>query len=329
MTEQELRNHLEQMTHSIPDETHRAFVTAAVPGKEEIIMKKKISFGMVFAIVLIVLTLTACAAGIIYNQNWYFQNRGKLALESSPEIYEDVIKNMTEVQEQTQSEGSLVDVQIQDVSWAPDAKMMTVTFRAVPKDPEHYELHSMYDLDTDGSYVGEGGATDPAEDGEDRAMHWLWRVSPMFEEETRMGPPMEMMDDSGKHLLLIEGKEVRVADGSLELTGGRDMFRTPEGEVIFEAEFQLDWLDEEYDRKTQEWADQNSGEGEDLRTYAEKKITGAQKAREAVRSGKLPCVVDYTVVEYTEGMDDMELYTGGEHGQVSFVISTGDAASGN
>ena len=137
-----------------------------------------------------------------------------------------------------------------------------------------------------------------------------------------------MMDDSGKHLLLIEGKEVRVADGSLELMGGTDMFRTPEGEVIFEAEFHLDWLDEEYDRKTQEWADQSSGEGEDLRAYAQKMIAGAQKAREAVRSGKLPCIVDYTVVEYTEGMDDMELYTGGEHGQVSFVISTGDSVSG-
>ena len=329
MTEQELRNRLEQMTHSIPEETHRAFVTAAVPGKEEIIMKKKISFGMVFAIVLIVLTLTACAAGIIYNQDWYFRNRGKMALESSPEIYEDVIKNMVEVQEQNQSEGSLVDVKIQDVSWAQEAKMLTVTFRAVPKDPEHYELHSMYDLDTDGSYVGEGGDTDPKEDGVDRAMHWLWRVDPMFEEATRMGPPLEMMDAPGKHLLLIEGRNVRVGDGSLELLGGTDMFRTPEGEVIFEAEYQLDWLDEEYDRKIREWADQNSGEGEDLQAYAEKEITGAQQAREIARSGKLPCVVDYTVVEYTEGMDDMELYTGGEHGQVSFVISTNGAASGN
>lgn len=325
MTEQELRNRLEQMTHSIPEETHRAFVTAAVPGKEEIIMKKKISFGMVFAIVLIVLTLTACAAGIIYNQDWYFKNRVHL----EPEIYEDVMKNLVEVDEQTQSEGSLVDVKVQDVSWAREAKMLTVTFRAVPKDPEHYELHSRYDLDTDGCYVGEGGATDPKEDGEDRAIHWLWRVDPTGDEQSRMGPPMEMMDDPGKHLLLIEGKDVRVGDGSLELLGGTDMFRTPEGEVIFEAEYQLDWLDEVFDRQIREWADQNSGEGEDAQAYAEKKITGAQQARETARSGKLPCVVDYTVVEYTEGMDDMELYTGGEHGQVSFVISTNSAASGN
>ena len=50
MTEQELRSRLIGLTDAIPDETHRSFLSAASPGKDEIRMKKRISFGLIIAI---------------------------------------------------------------------------------------------------------------------------------------------------------------------------------------------------------------------------------------------------------------------------------------
>ena len=37
MTEQELRDRLNSLTEAIPDETHRSFLMAASPGKDEIV----------------------------------------------------------------------------------------------------------------------------------------------------------------------------------------------------------------------------------------------------------------------------------------------------
>ena len=65
MTEQELRERLNRMTGEIPAETHRAFLSAACPGKEARIVKRKISAGLVFALVLILVTVAAIAAGIV------------------------------------------------------------------------------------------------------------------------------------------------------------------------------------------------------------------------------------------------------------------------
>ena len=58
MTEQELRIRLNDLTGEIPAETHRAFLSAVSPGKEEVVMKKKISIGL---IVVILVSLAAIA----------------------------------------------------------------------------------------------------------------------------------------------------------------------------------------------------------------------------------------------------------------------------
>ena len=58
MTEQELRTRLNNLTGEIPAETHRAFLSAVSPGKEEVIMKKKISVGL---IIVILVSLAAIA----------------------------------------------------------------------------------------------------------------------------------------------------------------------------------------------------------------------------------------------------------------------------
>ena len=61
MTEQELRDRLNSLTEAIPDEAHRSFLMAASPGKDEIIMKKKVSVGLIIAI-LVSLAAIAFAA---------------------------------------------------------------------------------------------------------------------------------------------------------------------------------------------------------------------------------------------------------------------------
>jgi len=61
MTEKELRERLVQLTNEIPDETHRAFLSAASPGKEGIMMKKKISFGLVIAILISLMAIALAA----------------------------------------------------------------------------------------------------------------------------------------------------------------------------------------------------------------------------------------------------------------------------
>ena len=50
MTEQELRDRMNSLTEAIPDETHRSFLMAASPGKDETVMKRKISVGLIIAI---------------------------------------------------------------------------------------------------------------------------------------------------------------------------------------------------------------------------------------------------------------------------------------
>ena len=54
--------------------------------------------------------------------------------------------------------------------------------------------------------------------------------------------------------------------------------------------------------------------------YAEERIHAAQAIRAKLKDEIIPCRLTYSVVEYTEGMDDMQLYTGGEQGFVDFVI---------
>ena len=61
MTEQELCDRLNSLTEAIPAETHRSFLMAASPGKDEIVMKKKMSAGLIIAI-LVSLAAIAFAA---------------------------------------------------------------------------------------------------------------------------------------------------------------------------------------------------------------------------------------------------------------------------
>ena len=72
MTEQELRARLNRMTGEIPAETHQAYLSAVLRGKDEVRVKRKIPAGLVFAIVLVLLAAAAVAAGVVYDIRWWF-----------------------------------------------------------------------------------------------------------------------------------------------------------------------------------------------------------------------------------------------------------------
>lgn len=282
MTEQELRERLNSLAgREIPAETHRAFLSAVSPGKETGIMKKKISAGLVFALVLALIAVAAIAAGVVSEVSRWYRN-------SDPELYEAMTENLVEKPEQKQSENSLVDVSVEEISWAPEKDTLFVCFRTTVKDPEHFELHGLWDLDVDGSYFSPG-ETIPAGDLEEaHTEHYLWRDSRNEDEEVRHGPIREMMDDSSKRILFVEYDFV-----ATPIPGGSSMdaFRAEDGSVLSEMEFHPGYLYTENDKKITE-------EG-------------------------IPCTVRYRVVEYKEGMDDRELYTGGTRGEVTFVLQPG------
>jgi hypothetical protein len=105
------------------------------------------------------------------------------------------------------------------------------------------------------------------------------------------------------------------------MRGSMDEFRISTGEVIFVIECDLDWMHEEYDQKMMDQAK----EYPERREYFEEQIALAKKGRSQVQSGEgIRCAFKYSVVEYTEGMDDLALYTGGTQGTVEFVVKNGE-----
>ena len=233
--------------------------------------------------------------------------------------------------EQIQCEDDQVQLAIQDVSWAPEADIMTISFRATPKHSDQDELHSIWALDTDGSYIGEGGSVTITDDSEDRAMHWLWRPDIGLEGSggyghiPGYGPVSDMMDDSSMHLLLLDytgtniiinSDEVENAVEMFPMESSIDMFRTTAGDVYFVGKFDLSWLREEYDQEMQKRAEETS----DMKEYYDQRISIAQAARERIGKEGITCILTYRVVEYTEGMNDMDLYTNGGGRSVQFII---------
>ena len=254
-------------------------------------MKRKISLGLVIALALALLTLSVAVAEIIrYNQTWYFENRGAgYANEIYPDKVQAILDNLTENIEQKQTQNSYVEVTAQDASYVPDRDLLTFTLRVTAKDPERYELHDMMALDTDGAYAGEDGEVNPAEDGIDRANHWLWVMSADMKGETKFGPPSQVMDDPGKALLLFDGGPVTM-DG-LTFDAAYDSFRADDGRVILYCECYLS----------------ESDDAEELKTIL--------REQDAVT-----ICVNYRAVEYHEGMEDLVLYQGGEPGMVEFTV---------
>ena len=109
---------------------------------------------------LIVAAVLALLCGIAYavimqGQAWYYNNRFTAYQEHEPQKHQAIMDNLQIVTRQEQTEGTPVRVTVQDAAWVPQEKLLTVSLRAVETDPQTQELHPMWNLDPDGSYVGD------------------------------------------------------------------------------------------------------------------------------------------------------------------------------
>lgn len=251
--------------------------------KEEKEMKRT-AFRTVFVFALAAVLLCTTAFAIVsQGLEWYYSNRFTAYQEHDPEKYEAIMANLHTDVVQTAADDPDVHIAVTETSWAAEQGVLVVSVMAAAADPEQTELHPMWNLDADGAYVGEGGATDPSADGEDRAVHWLWT-------KNGFGPVAEMIAP-GKQLILLEVDAVHL-DGERVLGDGSSMdaYVTESGAVHTVLEVRLD-------------------------------AEGAAEffAADADGDGVITLTVPYTVTAYTE--DDVQLYTGGRKGSIEFELN--------
>ena len=254
----------------------------------EPVVKKKISLGLILALALMAITLTGLAAGLIFGQEWHLTIRNGL-MDADPEKYTAVKEHLVAPYEQTDTENSLVCMTVQDVALVADKNVVTVSVHATLKDPAQYELYPMWDLDADGAYVGGDMPEIPDEDGENRAVHWLWRHDADSSDGVRFGLPADMMDDSNKTLLLIDMIDTDSKRKEMKLWNSCDALRLSDSSCLFFLEYTLDQ------------ANVSAGSVDEMHA--------------------LTYQVPYRVVAFTDTTPDEELYLGGETGMVTFAVN--------
>lgn len=306
------------------DELDRAFgktpemftdrIDQTLQGLEEKPVKRITLRAAVIAAVLLALLCGIAYAVITQGQEWYYNNRFTAYQKYEPEKYEAIMNGLQGAPDQSQQDDRVVNVVVQDIAWLPEQKLMTISLAARPKNESEVELHPMWNLDADGSYVGPENLDEYADDEEARGEHWLWT-------EKGFGPVNEMMEDASKKLYLFEADQIYIgssADGVYLMGDGSSMdcFVGEDGAVITVLECAMPWMDEAYDEQilamegmSQENRDmlveQNRAQREALEMYTDEE-------------GLLTLTVAYTVSEYTN--DDMALYTGGTQGTITFQV---------
>lgn len=277
MTEKELREQLQDVYGDIPPHTHAVFqhaLTAPMRAKGAYTMKKRIATLPVLAVVLMLLVGGAACAAVSQVMSWYYSNRDTYLRDLYPERYEAMMNHVLTDIPQTQSSDSLVNVQVPEAVLLPEEQLLVLAVTATPRDSHTVELHPLWNLDADGSYVGSDFDAAAAQDSEDRAEHWLWT-------DKGYGPVRQMMTDPDKSLLLIEAGEIHLGateDHDSRLYLSMDALDIGDGAVLFMLEWDLD--------------------DETINAYR-------------VADGwEIPMTLTYTVHPYEEGMDDLTLYTG-------------------
>ena len=149
------------------------------------------------------------------------------------------------------------------------------------------------------------------EDGEDRAVHWLWRrdiglgESRGYGQIPGFGPVAAMMDDSSKQMIMLDPVEVFLVcpdetdseESAIPLKGSTDMYRTaPEGDVWYWAEFDLAWLRQDMEK-----------------AFGKE---GAETRWEEICKDGMKCRLVYRIVKYLEN-DELEY---GENRSVEFIV---------
>lgn len=312
MKEKDLRDALQTMYGEVPDDTHAAFMAALRPERKETVVKKKLMYTPVLAIVLVLLLATVAVAATSQVLEWYYANRFTAI---DPAMRDSILTNAKAPLTQTQDENDLFDASVQEVSFAAEEKLLVITLNVAPKAPESTELHPMWNLDADGSYVG-GDAPLGTGDDEDRGDHWLWT-------KKGFGPVKDMMLDPDKTLYLVETGHPGLELGwhgdanCVGLAAAMDAFTLEDGSVQFVFEYQMDELTEAYEKKVLN----NTALTED---EAAKRIANLRAQREVIqRGGELLLSIPYFTVDYRE--DDAYLYLEGK--QPHYVDLTIDIGS--
>lgn len=268
----------------------------------------------VLAALLLALLCGIAYAVIMQGQEWYYNNRFTAYQKYEPQKHQAILEHLQMNPEQTHREDPVVNVVIQDVSWIPEERLMTISLAARPQNDAAIELHPMGDLDADGSYVGPENLEKYAEDEEARAEHWLWT-------ENGFGPIREVMRDPSKELYLFEADFIRIGpDGSgiCAMNGGSsDSFIGEDGAVITVLECELRWMDPAYDEQVlaMAWMSEEQKEIE----IARNRDMRASFEQNLDKEGLLTLSIPYTVTKYVED-DDNALYTGGAKQWVTLRI---------
>ncbi|MHC1786461.1 MAG: hypothetical protein AB9880_05330 [Christensenellales bacterium] len=190
---------------------------------------------------LVAAVITLAIGGIAYavitlGQEWYYNARFTAYQQYEPDKHQAIMVNMqTEIpQESNGVAAGLVDIKVQDASWAGEKQVFTLSLTASVKDIGKYELHSLSEMDGDGLYA----ASIDASDLDSRNVHWLW-TSKGF------GLPKDVMADPGKQLLLIDlEKDLYIGETATVLPGYMtDVFTTNEGPVMAVHEYDLKLAD--------------------------------------------------------------------------------------
>lgn len=191
-------------------------------------MKATTKLALTTIMLFVLLTSTALAL-VGHGLEWYYENRNTNMQANQPEKYEAIMANLKADVPQWVPEDPDVHIAVAETAWLPDQQTLVVSVMAAAAEPSIHELHPMWNLDADGAYVGEGGAENPASDGEDRAVHWLWTSNGFG--------PVEQMLAPGKTLLLLDTKGLYLGD--LRLSINTDAYVTEDGMVhtVLESRF--------------------------------------------------------------------------------------------
>lgn len=276
--------------------------------KEEKEMKR-VAFRTVVLVTLITLLLCATAIALVsQGLEWYYNNRFTAYQENEPEKHDAIMEHLQTELPQTAPDDPDIQISVTEASWAQEQNVLVISLLATARYPEQSELHPMWNLDADGSYVGDSAPDDVTEDGEDRSEHWLWTPD-------GFGPVDEMVAP-GKQLLLLDCGTPYLDGLSLDLVGASmDAYVNEDGAVHTVLELSLDFLQDDYIEKQR----QRLAENPEF-TFLLKNIETAQELQQRLQgASSVTCTVPYTVTYYTE--DDMLLYTGGRTEEISFTLN--------
>jgi len=250
-------------------------------------------------------------AAIQYGLDWYYHTRFTAYQQHEPEKHAAILSHLQSSPSQTVTGDELIEIHVTEVSWAQEEQVMVAALTAIPRDPEAYELHPMWNLDADGAYVGEGGAEHPDSDGEDRAVHWLWTPDGFG--------PVEQMIAPGKQLLLLDTGDISL--GGYQVLGdgsSMDSFATEDGTVHTVLEIRLDMLADGYEENMR----QQMEDAPEYVSCLEERLAANLEIRRIMEDdedGVVTFTIPFTVALYSE--DDTQLYQGGKRGTIAFDMN--------